>query len=109
MNAATTTSGWMPSSRQPARLPLSADPGTIPVIGETVRTKIVILGMMLVLGCRHEKQAESAPLPVTVAQVAGTSGSGGARYSASLTPDVEVDAAFKVSGYVEQILQVKGA
>ncbi len=74
-----------------------------------MRTQTVILGMMLLAGCRHEKPAESAPLPVTVTRVAGTSGSGGSRYSASLTPDVEVDAAFKVSGYVEQILQLKGA
>jgi RND family efflux transporter MFP subunit len=60
-------------------------------------------------GCGHDQVAEAPPLPVTVAQVAGTSGAGGSRYSASLTPDVQVDVAFKVSGYVEQILQVRGA
>lgn len=74
-----------------------------------MRTQTVVLGMMLLAACRHEKAAESAPLPVTVTRVAGSSGSGGARYSASLTPDVEVDAAFKVNGYVEHILQVRGA
>lgn len=76
-----------------------------------MRTQTVVVGMLLLplAGCSHEKAAETAPLPVTVVQVAGNSGAGGARYSASLTPDVEVDAAFKVNGYVEHILQVRGA
>lgn len=60
-------------------------------------------------GCGAEAAPEAAPLPVTVVQVAGGTGSNGARYSASLTPDAEVQVAFKVSGYVEQLLQVKGA
>jgi multidrug efflux system membrane fusion protein len=56
----------------------------------------------------HDSPPPRAPLPVTVEEVAATSGAGGLRYSASITPDVQVDAAFKVSGYVEQILQVRG-
>ncbi|HKW60550.1 MAG TPA: efflux RND transporter periplasmic adaptor subunit [Candidatus Dormibacteraeota bacterium] len=49
------------------------------------------------------------PLPVTVQVVSGGAGGGGVHYSASIRPDVQVDVAFKVSGYVEQITQVRGA
>jgi RND family efflux transporter MFP subunit len=38
-----------------------------------------------------------------------TSDAGGRRYSASIRPDVQVDLAFKVSGYVDDLLQVRGA
>lgn len=74
--------------------------------------RFLAVGMTLlpwVAGCRAEPVPEAPPIPVTITTVAGAGGSGGQRYSASLTPDVQVDAAFKVSGYVEQILQVRGA
>jgi multidrug efflux system membrane fusion protein len=69
----------------------------------------VVLGLTLLAGCGPEHTTEVPPLPVTVTRVAGMGAGGGSRYSASLTPDVEVDVAFKVNGYVERILQVKGA
>src|SRR6185369_14619394 len=40
--------------------------------------------------------------------VAGDAGESGARYTASIRPATQVDLAFKVGGYVESILQVKG-
>jgi multidrug efflux system membrane fusion protein len=65
--------------------------------------------LSLLPGCRPEAPAEAPPLPVTITKVAGASDAGGPRYSASLVPDVQVDVAFKVNGYVEEILQVRGA
>jgi len=49
------------------------------------------------------------PLPVTAQTVMGGEPRGGLRYSASVRPDVQVDVAFKVAGYIESILQVRGA
>lgn len=57
----------------------------------------------------HSKAVDAPPLPVTVQVVSGGGGGGGVRYSASIRPDVQVDVAFKVSGYVEDIAQVRGA
>lgn len=57
----------------------------------------------------HHKPVDPPPLPVTVQVVAGGGGEGGVRYSASIRPDVQVDVAFKVSGYVEDIAQMRGA
>ena len=57
----------------------------------------------------HSKPVDAPPLPVTVQVVSGGTGGGGVRYSASIRPDVQVDVAFKVSGYVEDIAQVRGA
>ena len=57
----------------------------------------------------HTKAGDAPPLPVTVHVVAGDGGGGGVRYSASIRPDVQVDVAFKVAGYVEEIEQVRGA
>ena len=60
-------------------------------------------------GCAaKEAPSRTAALPVTIAEVAATTDAGGLRYSATVNPDVQVDAAFKVGGYVEQILQVRG-
>jgi RND family efflux transporter MFP subunit len=60
-------------------------------------------------GCAAKEAApRPAALPVTVVEVAAASDAGGLRYSASINPDVQVEAAFKVGGYVEQILQVRG-
>lgn len=65
--------------------------------------------VLLIGGCHKEAALETPALPVTVQVVAGGGPGGGARYSAAITPDVQVDVAFKVSGYVEQLLQVRGA
>ena len=50
------------------------------------------------------------PLPVTVVQVGGSSGDPGAtRYSGAIKADESVDLAFRVSGMVDAITQVRGA
>lgn len=72
--------------------------------------KTLVLALVpLTLACHTEQAAEQPPLPVTVTVVAGGGVAGGQRYSASLLPDAQVDVAFKVNGYIEQIRQVQGA
>ncbi len=63
----------------------------------------------LLAACGGEAPPKAVPLPVTVQQVAETGDAGGSHYSASITPDVQVEVAFKVSGYVDRLLQVRGA
>jgi multidrug efflux system membrane fusion protein len=83
------------------------------IAGGSDQVRTIVRWIMLLpaaAGCRGEDApVPPVPLPVTVEEVAKASDAGGLRYSASITPDVQVDAAFKVSGYVEQILQVRGA
>lgn len=59
-------------------------------------------------GCGQD-MPPAPPLPVTVHVVSGGAPGGGLRYSASVRPDVQVDVSFKVGGYVDEILQVRGA
>lgn len=77
----------------------------------TMSTRLLLICVAVTAfgACRHERVVENPPLPVTVAQVGGSGRSGGARYSASLEPDVEVAAAFKVGGYVEWVAPIRGA
>jgi RND family efflux transporter MFP subunit len=65
------------------------------------------LALVLAVGCRSQVQ-EVAQLPVTTQRVLGDAGESGTRYTASIRPSVQVDLAFKVGGYVDQILQVRG-
>jgi multidrug efflux system membrane fusion protein len=62
------------------------------------------------LGCRAKEPPASPPLPVTVA-VVGASGGGTdeARYAGSINADASVDIAFRVSGIVDAVTQVRGA
>ena len=48
-------------------------------------------------------------IPVTVQAAAVASGGASGAYSANIIADTQVDVAFKVNGYVQSILQVKGA
>jgi hypothetical protein len=59
-----------------------------------------------VAACEHETEPVAPPTPVRVAEVASVTGGSSARYSASIKPDVQVDVAFKVGGYVTELLQV---
>jgi multidrug efflux system membrane fusion protein len=72
-----------------------------------VRARI-LAATLAAAACGHENPPPP-PLPVTVHVVAGGSGGGGLRYSASIRPDVQVDVAFKVGGYIDDLLQIRGA
>jgi RND family efflux transporter MFP subunit len=63
-----------------------------------------------IVACRHEGPPENPPLPVTVAGVGGSPGGvSGTRYSGAINADESVDVAFRLSGVVEEITQVRGA
>ena len=66
--------------------------------------------LVVILGCKDKTPAKTPPLPVTAAAV-GTSGSGDdeARYAGSINADASVDVAFKSSGIVTAVTQVRGA
>lgn len=60
-------------------------------------------------GCGHKEEAAPESIPVTVQAAAVASGVVGGAYSANIVADTQVDVAFKVNGYVQSILQMKGA
>jgi RND family efflux transporter MFP subunit len=63
----------------------------------------------VIAGCRSEPKAAAPPLkPVQVVPVATQSNRDGVPYSASIRPATQLELAFKVGGYVDQIHQVKG-
>ena len=55
------------------------------------------------------RSAEKPPTPVRVQAVQAQVTSTGQRYSANINPYTQVNLAFKVAGYIEEVLQVKGA
>ena len=59
-------------------------------------------------GCGQGGPIEKPPSPVRVQTVAPAPVGGGVRYSASIAPREQVNLAFKVSGYIREILQVPG-
>lgn len=65
--------------------------------------------VFLTAGCSGEQSSKKTPTPVRVQVVEERSGMEGFRYSASILPYAQVNLAFKVGGYVQEILQVKGA
>jgi len=71
---------------------------------------VVIAGALVVLlpACSKSKVEKSA-IPVTVRVAEPHRTDEGYRYSANVEPYTTVNVAFKVSGYVADILQVKGA
>jgi len=61
-------------------------------------------------GCRGDPPPPTPPLPVTVAVVDGAVGEPGAmRYSGAIEADESVDVAFRMSGVVDAVTQVRGA
>ena len=59
-------------------------------------------------GCtRHSSSAEQPPVPVKVHTVESGAGGPSTRYSASVLPAVQVDVAYKVTGYVDSLAQVR--
>lgn len=73
------------------------------------RLVIGVAGCVAALvGCGQDPAVEKPLTPVTVQTVEHTSVPGGTRYSVSLSPVTQIDLAFKVSGYVQDIQQVPG-
>jgi RND family efflux transporter MFP subunit len=63
-----------------------------------------------ITGCGGESPPPNPPLPVTVVNVGNTpDGTNETRYSGAITADASVDVAFRMSGVVEIITQVRGA
>ena len=72
---------------------------------------IGICGLMAATtGCQRDAQiAAKSPVPVRLADVTLYASSEGLRYSASLIPFAQVDVAFRTTGYVTEVKQVKSA
>jgi RND family efflux transporter MFP subunit len=70
---------------------------------------VQLIACIAIFGCGHKEAAAPESIPVTVQAVAMASGATGGAYSANIIADTQVDVAFKVNGYVQSILQVKGA
>jgi len=70
---------------------------------------VQLVASIAIAGCGHKEAAAPESIPVTVQTVAMASGATGGAYSANIIADTQVDVAFKVNGYVQSILQVKGA
>src|SRR4051812_855269 len=67
--------------------------------------------LVLLAACHQAPHAasEQPPVPVIVRAVSEPPEAHGARYAGTIEPATRVDVAFKVSGYVGEVLQVKGA
>lgn len=71
----------------------------------------VALAAVLVLAATtfsSTKQQETVPVPVRVQLVEGAGEASGLRYSANINPREQVELAFKVGGYVREIVAVPG-
>src|SRR5262249_55689105 len=55
----------------------------------------------------HRASTRRTPVPVQVQTVESGAGGGSTRYSAAVLPAVQVDVAFKVTGYVDALAQVR--
>src|SRR5438876_12142863 len=72
------------------------------------RGLLLLFGVNVVTGCRHEETSQKPLTPVGVSAVQLYEAGGGVRYSATITPNTQVDLAFKSGGYIDSILQVRG-
>lgn len=64
---------------------------------------------ILLSGCERGQTSPKPITPVRVANVGELVGASGPRYSANVAPYAQVDVAFKVNGYIREILQLRGA
>lgn len=79
---------------------------------KTLAVGAVALAAVLVLAATtfsKTKPPPAAPVPVRVQAAEGQGGPSGLRYSANITPREQVELAFKVGGYVREIVSVPGA
>lgn len=73
--------------------------------------RLSLASLLVLLAACHQgphAASEQAPIPVVVRAVGDPSEARGARYSGTIEPATRIDVAFKVSGYVSELLQVKG-
>jgi outer membrane protein TolC len=94
------------------RMPAGGSGGRFPSRYES-RSQLMILVLcslaLAISGCRAQgAAAEPAPVSVKVKAVELNSVSGGVRYAASIEPRKQIELAFKVGGYVDHVLQVRG-
>ena len=68
-----------------------------------------LLASLLSAGCDHGEATSHEPIPVRVGAAGTLEESGGLRYSANIEAFTQVNLAFKSGGYVDTILQRKGA
>ena len=68
----------------------------------------LLAGLWVVAGCSKKLPFEKPPIPVKVQTVTAALPTAGLKYSATLVPREQVDLAFKVGGYVEEILKLPG-
>ena len=72
--------------------------------------RTILLLAALAASCGGSSEhAQPAATPVQVSEVLSTGDATGMRYSAAIKPDQQVDLAFRVGGYIEQIRTVRGA
>jgi RND family efflux transporter MFP subunit len=70
----------------------------------------VLVAMTISCGCQHEAALPAKPpVAVRLADVTQYQSSEGLRYSASLIPYTQVDVAFRTTGYVTVVKQIKSA
>lgn len=83
---------------------------SVAFVTNTYREQALATLLVLLAACHGAPRtaSEQPPVPVVVRAVSEPSEARGARYSGTIEPATRVDVAFKVSGYVGELLQVKG-
>jgi RND family efflux transporter MFP subunit len=88
----------------PANAPMRSRPAA------TAGATIALLATAIVVGCHNEPALPAkAPIAVRLADVTLYQSNEGLRYSASLVPYSQVDVAFRTTGYITEVKQVKSA
>ena len=88
----------------PANAPMRSRPAA------TAGATIALLATTIVVGCHNQPALPAkAPIAVRLADVTLYQSSEGLRYSASLVPYSQVDVAFRTTGYITEVKQVKSA
>ncbi len=78
-------------------------------MNEVKNTAAVLLMAMAMTGCHATKPIEQAPQAVQAQAIGQAAGDGGGlRFSAVVTPDIEVPLSFRIPGYVVSLMQVRG-
>ncbi|NOT64181.1 MAG: efflux RND transporter periplasmic adaptor subunit [Acidobacteria bacterium] len=74
-----------------------------------MKTLLIVALCCLLTSCREKSSAaETAPMAVKLKTVELSVPNRGVRYSANIEPQKQVELAFKVSGYVDRVMQARG-